>query len=1252
MKTPNTPKEWCELVMRGAMIFALLQPVQNLHAQNPARGIKFERFSREQGLSQSSVFCILQDRQGFMWFGTLDGLNKYDGYNFTVYKHDALDSTSLSDNLVTSIYEDSASRNMLWIGTGGGLNRFDRATERFTHFVNDPKNPHSLSNNSIRSIYEDHAGTLWIGTSGGGLNKFDREKERFIRYVNDPKNPRSLSNNSIWSIYEDHAGTLWIGTRGGLNKFDREKEQFTHFVNDPKNPHSLSHNDISSIYEDHAGTLWIGTRGGGLNKLDREKEQFTRFVNDPKNPHSLSNNHVLSILEDSASRNTLWIGTKGGGLNKLVPSASSGQALSPASSGSEGSDRPDSPVNKNNETAGQFTRFVNDPKNPHSLSDNAVASLYADDSGIFWIGTEVGGLNKFDRDKERFTHFANAPDNPNSLNNNTVMSIYEDSASRNTLWIGTWGGGLNKFDREKEQFTHFVNDPKNPHSLSNNHVLSIHEDFLATAGRNTLWIGTYGGGLNKFVASAGSGQALSPAAGAGEGSDREKAQFTHYVNDPKNPHSLSDNSIWSIYADSASRNTLWIGTYGGGLNKLVLSEGEGSDREKGQFTRFVNDPNNPHSLSNNLVSSIYKDHTGTLWIGTAGGGLNKLVLSPASSGVNFGEGSDQEKEQFTHYVNDPKNPHSLSHNMVFSIYEASLSLRGAGRSTLWIGTAGGLNEFDRETGRFTRYTEKDGLPNNAIIGILEDNNGHLWLSTNKGISRFDPSRPAGKTFRNYDVSDGLQSNEFNASAYHKSKSGEMFFGGINGFNMFHPDSIKDNPYLPPVVMTAFKRYNTDETEGIAIEEKGISEKHEIELSYKDNILSFEFAALSFRRPEKNQYAYKLEGYSDKWIHLGAKRDVTFTNLDPGEYTLRVKGSNNDGVWNEEGTLLKITITPPWWRTRWAYSIYALLVMTGVFATDRVQRRRLLKKERERAEAERKDLELKKAAELKVAYERLTEAHQNLKATQQQLITQEKLASLGQLTAGIAHEIKNPLNFVNNFAVLSVDLMKELNETLARQKDKLGEEVVAEIEDILATLEQNAEKITHHGKRADGIVKSMMQHARGSSGQRELVDINHLLDEAVNLTYHGMRANDASFNVTIEKEYDESIGKLEVVPQDMSRVFLNIVNNACYATQQRKKDKKSEKDEFSPTLSVSTKNLGDKIEIRIRDNGNGIPAEVREKIFNPFFTTKPAGQGTGLGLSISYDIIVQQHRGEIKVETEEGKFTECVISLPREVQRKG
>jgi len=688
---------------------------------------------------------------------------------------------------------------------------------------------------------------------------------------------------------------------------------------------------------------------------------------------------------------------------------------------------------------------------------------------------------------------------------------------------------------------------------------------------------------------------------------------------------------------------------------------------------------------------------------------------------------DPATASFKRYQNDPRDSTSISFNVVRAIHEDPFQPD----KYLWLGTAGGgLNRFDLQTETFTHFTEKDGLPDNVIYAILSDSpdfpsntlkedRGNLWMSTNKGLSKFVLSPAAGGVnsaegrtyqFKNYDVKDGLQDNEFNSCAYFKSQSGELFFGGIGGFNVFYPEDIQDNQHVPPVVITDFQIFNKSVAferprSGVrgpkSVLQKPIAETEEITLSYEHKVFSFEFAALDYTDPAKNRYAYKMENFDQDWQQAGTKRTATYTNLNPGKYVFRVKAANNDGVWNEDGAAIKIIITPPWWRTWWAYGFYGLLLVAGVFAADRFQRRRVIAKERVQteireaelraqtaeaqskalqAENERKEVELRKAEELKVAYQALENALENLKSTQQQLVTQQKLASLGQLTAGIAHEIKNPLNFVNNFAALSVDLMKELSETLAQQKDKLGEEVVAEIEDILMTLEQNAEKINHHGKRADNIVKSMMQHARGSSGQREMADINHLLDEAVNLTYHGLRANDASFNITIEKDYDESIGKLEVVPQDLSRVFLNIINNACYAAHhkarvgERESGRKgdgvsgregewemgredfsssptysvtpSPRQPFAPTLSVSTRKLGGQIEIRIRDNGNGIPPDVREKIFTPFFTTKPTGQGTGLGLSISYDIIVQEHKGEIRLETEEGKFTEFVVRLPK------
>jgi len=1243
METQNLFQAWCMLVMRSSLIFALLLPVQNLDAQNPPA--KFERIAVAEGLSQSAVNCMLQDRQGFMWFGTGDGLNKYDGYSFTTYKHEAADSASISGNWIKSIYESRSggSAGTLWFGTFNyGLNRFERETERFTYFLHDPNDPHSLSDNEVNVIYEDHAGTLWVGTDKG-LNRFNRpaspaEKFNeipFTRFLPDPQNPHSLSHPTITAIYEDRFNMLWIATEGGgLNWLDRDTGQFTHFVHDPNDPHSLSDDFVQEIYEDRAGRLWIGTEHGGLNKLERASSTstvptFTRFLYDPKNPHGLNHPDVRAICEDRSGK--LWLGTLGAGLNYFDPET------------------------------GQFTSRVSDPKNPSSLSNDRVSAIYQDRAGTLWIGTD-DGINKLDRGQGKFMALVNALENPQNSSQNRIWSVCKDR--RGALWIGTENGLFRRrwddlawsqtprhvaddarrgavrgsYDARmplseiKEQVFYFNHDPQNPLSLLENKIHVIYED-----SRGTLWFGT-ASGLRLLVPNV-----------SGE-KNNAPLQFTPWEANAPNASGLDRLQIFAIIEDSSAarrspngENTFWIGT-SGGLFRLQRDA-------RGQYrtTVFKRDPQNPNSLSSNNVRALLVDRSGTLWVGTWADGLHQF---------------DEPSGQFKRFIQDPKNPHSVANNFIRAIYEDR-----AGR--LWIGTDGGLDELDRTdsplkkfnenrgTKQFKHYTEKDGLPNNRIYCILEDDRGRLWLSTNNGISYFDPSTSASSAstsstsassvFKNYTVRDGLSHQEFNRGAYFKSGNGEMFFGSMNGVTVFHPDSIRDNPFVPPVVITACKRYNTDDAEGIAIVEKGISARQEIKFSYKDNIISFEFAALNFRNAEQNQYAYKLEGYREQWIQLGAHREATFTNLDPGEYVLRVKGSNDDGVWNEAGTSIKIIVTPPWWRTRWAYAVYALLVMAVFLVTDRIRRRRLIKTERERAETERKDLELKKAAELKIAYESLAEAHQNLQATQQQLVTQQKLASLGQLTAGIAHEIKNPLNFVNNFAALSVELAKELREELVKRKAKnVNGDEFADIEEILDTLEQNAEKINHHGQRADNIVKSMMQHARGSSGQREMVDVNHLLDEAVNLVYHGMRANDASFNITIEKDYDEAIGKLEVVPQDISRVFLNILNNAAYAAHQKKKDNP---DGFSPVLSISTKSMGEQIEIRIRDNGNGIPLDIREKIFNPFFTTKPTGQGTGLGLSISHDIIVQEHRGEIRVETEEGKFTEFVVRLPRDASAK-
>lgn len=800
---------------------------------------QFQHISADQGLSQSGVSSIFQDSQGFMWFGTQDGLNKYDGYEFTVYKYNALDSNSLSDNFITSIYEDKS--GIIWVGTdGGGLNKFNRKTEKFTRYIHDLNNPNSLSHNRVLSIYEDSFGTLWVGTDGGGLNQFNQEIEQFTHYQHHLNDPNSLSNDIIFSIYEDHSGTLWIGTGGGgLNKFNRDIGQFSHYTNNPFDPTSLNDDTVLSIYEDQSARFWIGTKNGGLNQFNRNTRQFIHYTHDPDNFKRLNHNTINAIAEDRLGNlwlaTTSWYGNSyGSGLDKFVPEN------------------------------GQFIHYNHDSLHLTSLSDDLVSCVWLSNDQILWVGTALGGINKLDLKEQKFIHYKNDPTNLNTLSDNHVMSIDEDHFGQ--LWIGTSDGGLNKFDSQTGQFTHYQHNSTNPYSLSSNNIWSINED-----KDGMLWIGTFGSGLDKF--------------------DRKTQKITHYQNNPNDPFSLSDNAITSIHEDHLG--TLWVGTMRGGLNKF--------EPESEQFTHYTNDPSNPNSLSDISAFLIYEDRAETLWIGTLNGGLNKF---------------QRETENFIHYKHDSKISNSLSYDRILSIYEYPTG-------TLWIGTfGGGLDKFDIATETFTHYTEKDGLPNNSVVGILADDEGNLWLSTGKGLSKFNPKT---ETFRNYDVSDGLQGNEFDGvKAYLKSKTGEMFFGGLNGFNAFYPDQVKDNPHIPPVVITDFRKFN----ENVKLD-KSISEIESIKLSYKDNFFGFEFAVLDYTNPLKNQYAYKLEGFDKDWIYSGSRRYASYTNLDAGTYRFKVKGSNNDGVWNEEGTSIKILITPPPWKTWWAYTLYIVALVSAV-----------------------------------------------------------------------------------------------------------------------------------------------------------------------------------------------------------------------------------------------------------------------------------------------------------------------------------
>jgi ligand-binding sensor domain-containing protein/signal transduction histidine kinase len=804
----------------------------------PGQHLIFERIPTEQDLSQTTVICMLQDDQGFMWFGTEDGLNRYDGYNFKVYKHDPDDSYSLSDSWILAMVKDRS--GVLWIGTAnGGLNRFDLEAKQITRYQNDPDDIHSISNNRVLSVFEDQSGELWVGTEKG-LNRFVRGSETFTHYQKDTNDHLSLSGDRVQAIYQDQDGNLWIGTDEGLNRYNSDIEGFAHFQNDPNNTKSLSHNSVRAIYQDSEGSLWIGT-DDGLNRLDPGSERFIQYKTGANNSPGLNSNEVLSIFEDQSG--VLWIGTYGGGLNYF---------------------------DHKSET---FVNFHQDPFDPFSLSNNFIKSIYQDREGTLWIGTVSGNLNKLDLDNRVFVHYQNDPNNPNSLSNNWVRKFFEDQSG--AIWISTGDGGLDRFDPKSERFTHYVHDPDDPNSLSHNNVSHVIQDSLGM-----LWIGTRTG-IDQ----------LDPTTGI----------FSHYQHDPDDPTSLSENNfVWFIIEDD--NGMLWFATNGGGLNRF--------NRETETFTRYLHDSNDSKSLIHNDVWEIALRQDGRLWIGT-GGGLDLF---------------DPETGKFAHYQNDPENSNSLSINFVGPILETQ-------NGVTWFGTiGGGLDKFDRASGTFTHFREKDGLPSDFIEEFLEDSQGNFWIITSNGLSKFDPQT---EIFQNFDEMNGLPFLGFNGGALIRSSSGRLYAGGSEGFLAFHPDQVHDNPYIPPVVITAI----TQGGEEILLK-KTKANLHGITFEWPNNSFEFEYAALSFSNPNENQYAYYLEGFEDTWTEVGTRRYGQYTNLPGGNYTLRVKGSNDDGVWNEAGALVQVIIVPPFWQTWWFLGILILVLAGSVFGGYRLRVRNL------------------------------------------------------------------------------------------------------------------------------------------------------------------------------------------------------------------------------------------------------------------------------------------------------------------------
>ena len=865
----------------------------NSLAQN--KPVKFNRITSSNGLSQNKAIGLVQDHDGFIWIGTEDGLNKYNGYNFEIFKRIPGDSLSLNDNWVNSIYV--AKDGTLWVGgLLAGLSRYNSTTNNFISYNHNLSDPNSIADVSIIDISEDEKGNLWIATQNNGFDYMNVSEGKFIHMLNMLPHDYPLAKDQIYFIHQDKKNHLWIGSEGKVHYF---KIAYNNTGVPQLQPEKIENQLIStaaiSIKEDNNGNIWIGTVGDGLLHC-KNGASVLRTI------EPINNKSVLKILNilalDTDDSGNLWIGGA---------SANSNFSLNETNGAG---------LFKLNIKTNVIQAFLSDPKDEKSLSSNLILSLLVDKTGVLWVGTVLSGINVYDKSVIKFSLLNTGAEEFNVIKN-PIRGFYVDK--NNLLWIASQGSGLISFDRVNNKYEFFTRDDNKSNSISSNVVLSLYDD------GNFLWVGT-SRGLNRF--------------------DKKSKTFKRFYIDPLNPDEAQNRINYNIIEIEKLPEYLWFGTNGSGLVRF--------DKEKETFKKFTYDPENENSLNNraNFVRTVWysKTRPNELWTGSTNG-INILNLKD---------------ETFRYYNYDPKDSTSLSHPNVMNFYEDE-------KGYIWIATyGGGLNRFDPKTEKFLRFTEDNSdLPNNGVYGVLPDEKGNLWISTNNGITKFNP---IAFQFRNYTVDDGLQSEEFNGGSFYKAPDGEMFFGGIKGYNSFYPSEVTDNKFKPNIVITDLKIFN----ESIPVGEDSplkqqISKTKEIVLPYWQNDISFEYVALHFSNPSKNIYAFKLENYENDWRYVGNTRTATYTNLDPGEYVFRVKGSNSDGLWNEEGKSIRLIIKPPWWKTNWAYVSYFLLFLIGGFSFDRYQRFRIKNVEQRKAqlallqaENQRKTKELEEARQLQLS----------------------------------------------------------------------------------------------------------------------------------------------------------------------------------------------------------------------------------------------------------------------------------------------
>lgn len=1050
----------------------------------------FRTYSIEHGLSQSVVNCVFRDSYGYLWAGTQNGLNRFDGYQFTVFQYNPDDSVSLSNNWIYAIAEDK--NGDLWIGTKQGLNRYDRQKDNFQRIPHS-KNYDGMISSCVYDVIVASTGKIYLNTPPA-LTMIDPEKKTIRHYPTSFPSDGAVEDNKV-PLLEDPEGDIWIGHHNGLTCFHPSKGSFSYFMGAGTGS-SMINSKITALGLDGEANIWIGT-WGGIFLLEKKQGTLTPLYRDQTRRNLFTSMYVRAFLytPDGA----MWAGTEGAGLLRFRRS-------------------------------GDNALLVDSYNNAvHGLGHNIVLSLTLDRSDNLWAGT-LQGISKTDLKPTRFRLYRrdNTTTSVNLLGN-VIASIFKNEDGK--IWVGNWGQGLNILDRKTGIAEHFSSKHSGNHYIPNDFVHVIFRD-----ENKNIWLGTRDGILvfNRNT--------------------RRFVRFHEFFPHSKLPQ-LQGNRIFKII--QTTDNSYWIASQSG-LYHL--------DHHKTKMDFFTSDASGNRHIGANLIYNIVEDHLGYIWIAT----INGLdVFHPATG-------------KMTH-LRQQTGRNSLCDNFVISLCEDK-------NGDMWIGTSSFVNKFIRKDSLFLYFDKDDGLCNNNIFEILRDLDDNIWFATGGGLSRFDP---ATNKFRTYSTEDGLQGPEFNLRACHLSADGEVFFGGMNGFNSFVPGKLHDNPVKPMVVITACYT-----TKGTFRENLACGGGRVVELSHRDQDFTIEFVGLEFTNPEKNQYAYMLEGISPDWINIGTRRFVPFSNLSPGDYVFRVKCANNDGLWNEDGALLHIRVMPPWWRSGWAFALYLLIPAAILLIWIRRREHRLIeeKKIMEKKVQERTSQIEAKNLEIIQKNETLHQLNTELQALNH---TKDRFFSI------IAHDLRNPFNSIIGLTDI---LLQNLN-------DPPQEKTRKTVADIRET-----------SKHAYDLLQNLLIWARSQTGTLEFtpapLDLCEMTEENIQL----VQGQAARKEIIVVNHVDEPV-PFTGDSQMINTILRNLLTNAIKFTPREGK------------VEVRAKNYDQAVTIEVCDNGIGMAPDIIERIFRieNKFTRKGTEQerGSGLGLILCMEF-AERHGGTIRVRSEPGK----------------